>query len=362
MSLMNKSILLVTKFGKNFGTVLQAYALSQILKSFGCNVTILNYPADKLREQFKVFRMVRSLRDAAYNFMMLFKCKKTHQGIKRFQQFRAEYFDFSEPFNSEEKIDNPPLADVYLVGSDQVWNPKIMFSPIYFLHFGNRRVKRASYAASIGLSAFPKKYIAEIKEYLNYFQSISVRETSGQEILHHMGINAKTTVDPTLLLSKGEWAKIAVKPVDTEKYILVYSLYNIDLLKATVDCIKKQTGYKVKTIATSIRLDNFGDHIIWDAGPREFIGLIEKASIVITSSYHGMLFSLNFGIPFLVIPPEATRGRFYDLLQSIGLENRIIGSLNEITTELLSIDTNNKLLREQISASKQYLASVVNDN
>ena len=357
---MNKSILLVTKSGKNFGAVLQAYALSQMLKNLGCNVTILNYPADKLREQFKVFRTVHSLRDIVYNFMVLFKYKSIRQAIKRFQHFRGKYFNFSEPFNAEEKIDNPPLADVYLVGSDQVWNPKIMFSPIYFLHFGDCNVKKSSYSASIGLSMFPEDYISEIKEYLNAFQFISVREASGQKILNDVGINAKTTVDPTLLLSKDEWAKITVRPADKEKYILVYSLYNLDLLKATVDCVKKQTGYKVKTIATSVRLDNFGDDIIWDAGPCEFVGLVEKASIVITSSYHGMLFSLNFRIPFLVIPPEATRNRFYDLLRSIGFENRIIESLNEITAEMFSMDTNSKLLREQISTSKQYLVSVVN--
>ncbi|MGI6544889.1 MAG: polysaccharide pyruvyl transferase family protein [Fastidiosipilaceae bacterium] len=356
---MKEKVLLVTKCGKNYGATLQAYALSQSIKKKPYSLSVLNYSSKNLSEQFRMFRQIRSLKDVLYNILLIPRYKQIKKANQRFIEFHNEHLNLTQAYiNEDEIINNPPQADIYIVGSDQVWNPNIKFSPIYFLNFGPLDVHRYSYSASIGISTLPHEYISSVQKYLSNFCSISVREESAERLLNEMGIHSITTVDPTLLLSKEEWTDIANEPSENN-YILVYSLYKSELLKSVAEKIKGMTHCKIVCVATSVRLQNFGDKIIWDAGPREFIGLIKNASYVVTSSYHGMLFSLIFGKPFFVIPPDSTSCRFNDFLSSINMQNRIIHSEEEVTEKTMIMEQENTLLKDKIKQSNDYLDNIV---
>lgn len=353
-------MLLVTMSGKNFGAILQAYALFQVIKQKNPSITMLNYSVKSLSVQFRVFRNVKSVKDIFYNLLVIPKARKIKIANQRFLEFRNDSFAFTNAYTTENEIYNsPPEADIYLVGSDQVWNPEIHFSPVYFLNFGSSVIRRYSYSASIGLSSLPSEYISIFQKYLARFDSISVREESAESILRKIGIQSQTTVDPTLLLSKEEWAEIAVGPHKYNEYILVYSLYNSELLELVSERIRYLTHCKVIFLATSVRLRSFGDEIIWDAGPREFIGLIKNAAYIVTSSYHGMLFSLIFEKSFFVIPPSNTSSRFFDFLSSINLKERMIKEIEEVTEDMLVMRQNNIPLEKKIELSKNYIDGIV---
>lgn len=356
---MKEKVLLVTKCGKNYGAVLQACALSQSIKKRQYSLVVLNYSGKNLSEEFRTFRRIGSFKDILYNVLLIPQYRRIKKANQRFVKFRNEHFNFTKTYGDEEEVfNNPPQADIYIVGSDQVWNPNIKFSPIYFLNFGDPNAHRYSYSASIGINTLPHEYIPRIQNYLSSFSSISVREESAKKILNEIGVHSITTVDPALLLSKEEWTDIANEPAE-ENYILVYSLYKSKLLKSVAEKIKRMTHCKIVCIATSVRLQNFGDEIIWDAGPREFIGWIKNASYVVTSSYHGMLFALIFKKPFFVIPPNSTSSRFSDFLRSINMQNRIIHATEEVTEHSLIIEQENILLKEKIKQSNDYLDNIV---
>ena len=356
-----KEILLITKTGKNFGAVLQAYALVYLFKRKNFLIKILNHPSKIISEQFTIYRHIHSVRDLIYNLLIYNHNKSIIKAINRFQEFRNKYFHFTEPYETDQDvINNPPNADLYVVGSDQVWNPNIRFSPINFLQFGNNQIHRYSYSASIGIDNIPVCLKDKFKKYLSNFNGISVRESSAVEMLNKININSINTVDPTLLLSESEWEIIANDNNNDEKYILVYTLYNLKILKNSALKLKKITGYKIKFIATSVRLKSFGDEIIWDAGPREFVSLIKNASYIVTSSYHGMLFSINFKKPFFVILPESTQRRFLDFLRNIDMDNRIIKNINDIEKIYdKDILKSNTRLEKLINFSKKYLNNIL---
>ncbi len=355
-----KDVVLVTKTGRNFGAVLQAYALVTILKKKGNSIRILYHPSKSLDGQFDLYRSIHSVRDLPYNLLIFHHRKDIRLSINRFQEFREKYFTFTDPYISDQDvIDNPPSADVLIVGSDQVWNPNIRFSPIYFLAFGNENTRRYSYSASIGIETIPDKLRKEYRNYLSTFNGISVRESTAVSQLREIGINSINTVDPTLLLDSTEWDSITGDYHTNEKYILVYSLYDIDLLNRTAKELQRKTGYQIKTIATSVRLHYVGDDIIWDAGPIEFINLIKNAAYIVTSSYHGMLFSINYRKMFCVIPPHSTKSRFIDLLSYLGLQDRIISKEENIGSIFdLEKPNENEDLNELIRISTEYIDSI----
>ncbi len=318
---------IVTKIGKNYGAVLQAYALKTKLCEMGHEAHIIKYIPKNSKKTYNVCKHPWRIKGTFLNLKSLLHFKEFKKSTERFYAFRDETFDFLGYYRNDEEIEaDPPVCDIYISGSDQVWNPQISFDRTFYCTFADRypNAKIATYAASIGLKKMPQQYTAEFKRRVQRFAPITVQERQALSILKEMDLDAELAPDPTLLLSGEEWHSASAPKEIEEPYILCYFVSFPAGIERIVDQIKKKYGIKVVNLLLSEQSTSIGDVIIRNAGPREFLTLFENASFVITSSFHGTVFSLINKKPFVVTLYESTSSRVTELLESFELTDRIV--------------------------------------
>ena len=225
--------------------------------------------------------------------------------------------------------------DIFLVGSDQVWNHEIPLEmlKVYLLTF-IEAPKKISYASSIS-SIIPDELVEFYKEHLKKFRFLSVREKlSAKEVEKVLGYMPQINVDPTLLLRKEDWENIAVQPKEFPKkpYIFVYDLYRSEDIVPVIEKIaqKKNLEYINFDPVLYLRERKKFENLIlnfYKDGPSEFLWLIKESDFVVTSSFHGVVFSILFNKPFYAIlwdkkEKQGQNDRIISLLSELGLEDR----------------------------------------
>ncbi len=346
---------IITKIGKNYGAVLQAYALKKKFSDMGADAHIIRYTPSNSIKTYKVCKYSWGPKGTIVNIKAAIHFFEYQRATQRFYKFRNTEYDFLGNYCNDGSLEsNPPVCDIYVTGSDQVWNPLLSFDRAYYCMFADSHpyAKTAAYAASIGLSKIPNDFSAEFARRIKRMDYISVREKHAIEILADMGIAAEIAPDPTLLLCKEEWHSLAVK-TETEPYILCYFVSFPDGIKNVVDRFKKQLGLKIVNLMTTEESAGIGDVKIRDAGPREFLGLFENASFVITSSFHGSVFSLMNHKPFVVTLYKNTSSRVTELLDSFECSNRIITADCSDITPYLNIDADTDRQNAILTATRE---------
>ena len=293
----------------NFGSALQTYATFKMVEKLGYQCTVINYKYPNYsniiipKKQNSNF----SLRNTFINPLLNFLNKRNSVHKTRiFKSFFDKNLTMTKEYSSKEELEKSlPNFDIYLTGSDQVWNPKYCGNDTTFLlSFAPNDSKKISYAASFGNNEIPNEFADIYKKLLFQYKYISVRESSGVEVLKDLtNKEAKHVLDPTLLLKSSDWNKISGSIGSRKPYILCYILsYSFNpfpFAYKLVEHIKKLTGYDVVWIEGSMKnILKRGYKNVKDVGPKEFLGLFNEASFVITSSFHGTAFSINFNKPF----------------------------------------------------------------
>lgn len=314
----------------NFGADLQAYALGAKLRNLGYDAENIDYlfykhprhinskrekPIFKLsivnRVKELLFPIVERVRNFKHRKAMTIRAAKFSAWTDKHLKCGSEYRSVDSLYA------NPPRYDVYMVGSDQVWNPR-MGSNIkpYFLDFAPEGSRCVSYASSIGASEIPAGAFYKFKQLLRRFSAISVREKGAADIVKAMalGVEFKHVVDPTLLLTADEWAAVGEKVDIEKKYLLLYDLIASE---ETVELARKIAAEK------GLEVIRIGDGAY---GPGEFISLFANADFVVTNSFHGTAFSLIHAKDFYsVIPRGMTNSsRIESILKLVGAETRLI--------------------------------------
>ena len=223
-----------------------------------------------------------------------------------------------------------------MVGSDQVWGPFSLYAKFYNLLFVDDRIPKFSYASSFGVSNIHPCQKDAVAHYLNRINRIGVREQRGKEIVKELtGRDAEVVLDPTLLLSQGEWAR----NIDEsrckvgEPYILCYVLGERKDIRGVIKELGEKTGLKIVNLP---HIDNYhamdnslGDINLYDVGPFDFIRLIRDADYVVTDSFHGSVFSILFHKKFITFyrqDPKAkgsTHSRIDSLFSIFNIKDRI---------------------------------------
>lgn len=347
----------------NLGASLQAYALTAYLQNQGHEVQIIDYQPlylrhyrlagvpsprfDKplLREAYQIAKFPGRLYD-----------RLTSKRKKAFDRFTAEYLPVTQTTYSDIAAlrADPPEADLYIAGSDQIWNPLFQNGkdPAFFLDFVPEGKRRISYAASFAVETLEKQDADRMKPWLEQLDAVSVRESSGVALLADMGIKGVQVVDPVFLLPKEAWEKLAVQP-RMQDYILVYDFDNNPKVKEISQAVSRQTGKKI----VSLFPVDWADEIWANAGPCEFLGAIQNAGIVLSNSFHATAFSLIFQKDFYVVNrAEGINARMKDLVGDLGLTDPLICA---VPTAITAIDYPNvvPLLEKKIIASKDYLTA-----
>jgi hypothetical protein len=342
----------------NYGAVLQAYALKETLKEFG-EVEIIGYDnrhisisLDFIRFGFSFHHLLGMCKDICRLFPRV-------RAIRKFNKFINNQMDV---VSYDENRDYSDL-DFCIAGSDQIWNPSCIsadkkFNDMYFLELSNAQFTKISYASSCGAHKFSELEESYLKSKLSNFKSLSVREKSTAENLTRLvGRNVSHVLDPTLLLNKEEWLSRFVLEDKKEDYILLYFIKKTPLLKATVKYFSSKLKMKVITVNQGLSAGVKVDEHIRDAGPNDFINLFNNALFVITDSFHGTTFSVNFNKKFVAVSPGENVNRIQSLLEVLGLKDRIVKSETDLVNDLLDlnyVNPNQKLLT-QVELSKSYL-------
>lgn len=364
-----KKISLITIFDNpNFGTYLQALALGLVLQGRGYNVEILHYERQLWQKYSKKYKESR-----IYRFLCLMRAyalgwKSVTQRYEC-RRFVSRYVNISTPyFSYQELTGNPPIADIYLTGSDQVWNTTHNrgIDKVFYLGFVQGGEKKVAYAASIGMDIIPKEYQEETKRLLQKYSCISVREKSGVRLLEQLGINSTLVLDPTLLLSKGEWCKLIRRQIHKKPYVLVYSVESKgkdEIVGKIARKIADLKGYDVVEVNYSgyEKQIPYCDNHFFYSTPHTFLSLMSYASFVVVSSFHGTAFAINFNKPFITVSPDRFSNRVEDLLSMVGLTNRLIQGTGEnienLVNEPMDFYKANSVLEEERKKSFDFIDS-----
>lgn len=355
----------------NYGSALQAYALQTKLKSLGIDNTVIDFQKPIQRQMYSLFSKGLTYKSIRANLVKILYYRELKLHHKRFDDFINKNLRLTEYFSNAMQMVAAPLQyDKYICGSDQIWNLRDTADgdECYFLTFVDNSYKKVAYAPSIGWSDYEDEYKLKYKDLLKNFEYISVREETGANFLCEL-LNKKieTVLDPTLLLHQSDWDEIAVAPPIKGEYIFCYSFG--PLQKMTWEIAKqlsKQTGLPIASAFLS-KIDEVNSDIkLYDAGPCEFVGLIKNAKFICTSSFHGTVFSIIYHKDFLSsISGEKhhdTDSRKIDLLNKIGLGNRLIDRVEDIGIERFTTDysTVEKSLQDQIEKSVSFLVTAIN--
>lgn len=349
----------------NLGASLQAYALATYLKSFNHDVQIIDYKPDYLSRHYSLTWIANPKYDRPFIRQAYILAKfpgrlRARRSLRkrRFDEFRRVYLPLTVlRYSSAEELQrNCPEADIYIAGSDQIWNPVFPNGkdPAFFLEFAPEDKKKISYAASFSVDSLSQTDKERILPWLRRLDAISVRETSGVSILEDMVLDGTQVMDPVFLLAKKQWENLAIRP-DIEGYILVYDFDQSALVRSIAAALARQTG---KRIVSVFSMDG-ADQVWSDMGPREFLGAILHADCVISNSFHATAFSLIFEKDFYVVNrEEKINTRMRDLLGTLGLDDKLITKLPQVKSLPDWLAVQDKL-DTLITASKEFLSAHV---
>lgn len=345
----------------NYGAVLQGYALQKTISSLGANCNIVDYICPRITHDYTPFRVSKGdvLKSFAKSCVM---CRRRKKRSIAFQSFFNNYIVKSEKQYTPENINDAKNDyDMFISGSDQVWSPFCVgFDPAYFLGFANDNQK-FSYAASFATVNFPDSYVEEYKKRLSGFQTFSVREQSGVEVVKRFTgkTNAQTHLDPSLLLSASDWSKIAVKKLD-KPYILIFTANPPSTLVEFAKKLSKEKNLPVYYINDAPHPVKNGINYIVAPTVEEFVGYIKNAEYVVTNSFHGTAFSVIFN-KNLFVEYKNQKGeniRAKGLLDTLGIEREIKNG--NATETKIDWNTVNKKLEIEKEKSINYLKNLVN--
>lgn len=376
----------------NYGQILQAFALQKYLVGKGYDVFLIKYSSDndKSTERFVllknlirfVLRIISKKRRDMHHYIKhmqsISKDNRVKNVRRKFKEFLSENMRLTRVYSSyQDLLSDPPKADVYIVGSDQVWNPSLNnpTTAAWYLQFGDSNIKRISYAASIGRSIKPEEE-KSFTSYLSTLDAISLRENNAFEYCKSIGVDCHLVVDPTLLASFSVYNRFITKDsVSSKPYLFLYYL-NVEtkeeLAWYQLDSFIKCEDLELKTVsssgyypAQSLIPGNENDLLTIP----EWLTSIYHSKYVVTTSFHGTVFALLMHKPFVAIPLtnrySSGNGRLTSLLKDLGLEGRMLTPDKRLDSILkTSIDWKDidYRLANMRAASELFLLNALNDH
>lgn len=309
----------------NCGSSLQTYALQQYLLRLGCETEVVDYDPTYLHANGNKLRSI---------LQRIIFHKDVKYGESVFKEFNDHYLKLtSRTYRSNKELSvNPPDADFFIAGSDQIWNPTYECGndEVFYLSFAPDG-KKISYAASVGADNLDDTAYERIASLVKQFSYLSVREKSTSTILESLlGRHVQYSCDPTLLLDAADYRNIAdYRRCPSEPYALVYLAPQCPELDKSV-ALCKEHGLKVVQMFHYRKKCNCDIHVK-NPGPRDFVGLIDQAEMIVTGSFHATVFSHILCKQFNIILPASNQSRILQLLDISHLRNRVIDNsrLNE---------------------------------
>ena len=367
---------IITWWRNNYGSILQALALQQKLNQYNdLQYEIICQFGKKSTSVDNVFDKIKSVGLAETCKRVFWKVafKGLRLRNKKMQQFVDENLKVSnQQYNEHDIADSNKYYDTYICGSDQIWNPDLVPTDMYWLPFVEKGKNKIAYAPSFGASTVTEKQKEQIKANLSTFKAVSCRENSGARTINQIIGEKKceAVLDPTMLIERDYWDTISEDKIYDEKYIFAYMLRGTAAQRKYIEKIARERNLKIVSIPflDYEKIDpydlKFGDYKLWDANPAEFISAIRHAEYVFCDSFHCIVFSILYHRPFFVFPKVGADGkvkksqisRMTDLLELAEIKNRILLDNEEADLDA-EIDWNNsdKRIQKARCDSERYL-------
>ncbi len=319
----------------NLGAVLQAFALQRTIESLGNSCQIIDFRRSSQGTPHHLFCLPLSRGEIKHDLSVFLTLPSRLEMRRRFNEFRKRHLVTTPSvYDSVESLGNPSLHfDVYVTGSDMVWNPTWLekaYAPVYYLDFV-KSGRRVSFAPSFACTEIPAKYRDRVANYLRAFDHLSCREDAGCDIVRDLtGREAEHVLDPTLLQPLSEYAKMAIAPALNSPCILVYPMHQSDDLREVAMRVKRELNLPIVAVVPvyhNPRNFRFADQVVFTAGPGEFLGWMQKAAFVCTNSFHGAAFSIIHRKNFLTVPALGSNTRSQSMLKQFGLLSRQVNNL-----------------------------------
>lgn len=320
----------------NAGASLQAYALSEYLRKQGHEVENIDYKPIYL-QHYRLTGVSNPVYDRPVLREVYQILKFPGRLIAQFSKRKKAFDSFTERYLSvtknrytsiEELQSQVPEADLYIAGSDQIWNPLFQNGkdPAFFLQFAPEKSRKISYAASFAVDSLEKDDNQRMKKWLRYFDAISVREKSGISLLHEMGLEGVQVCDPVFLIQRSVWERIASVYIYAS-YLVVYDFDDNYVVQQIAKNIAEKRNLKIVSVFPWKEADCVYDN----GGPREFLGIIHNADVVISNSFHATAFSMIFHREFYVVNrQENINTRMRNLLEDVGMEDHLVSSIADV--------------------------------
>ena len=358
----------------NFGSALQACALQMVIRMFGYDCEHIRRFSGRSRKQ-KILAVIKNPFLVFRRLIRFFKnilSPGTDLRRNNFWRFVDENIQESEiVYTADDLVRTEEIYDAVICGSDQIWAPN-QFNEWYYINFVSNKWKKIAYAPSIGLPVIPDDLKYKVASLIKDIGYLSIRERGGAQVDYELtGIDVPVVLDPTLLITKDQWlGKVQKSTAPDEPYILCLFLGENLQHRQSVEAYQQVTGHKIVVLPFAKRDYTWGDIVMSDAGPLEFIDLVNNAAIVFTDSFHGAAFSMNLNKPFYVFMrftkdhPICQNSRIRNLLSTFNLQSRLVDDGATVSEIDIGIDyaTVNEILKKERTKSLTYLQASLRDS
>lgn len=338
----------------NPGSALQAFALNRFLQKNGIENEIIDYRPPYSKVGRRKFRAIIS----SILFFPSFISSN-----RKYSRFMKQNMTLTEKTYRKYSslLSNPPQADVYMTGSDQLWNTfyDCGRDDSYYLRFVAKG-KKVAYSTSVGKSDISDNELSFIIERIKDFEMLSLREKSTCELFQSvLNKPVRWVCDPVLLLPASDYDGFQTS-LCKEKYAVVYLSEKSDLLEQVIARVREELGLSIIQAGGLVKRCSC-DKLISAVGPEDFISLIKNAELVISSSFHATAFSLLLHKNFISILPGGNGERIISILELSHLKNKIVNSIADYDAAITAPDYKSvdELMCPFIKQSQEFLLSIV---
>lgn len=358
---------------RNYGSSLQTLATQMVLKELGCEAEIIDYYPERYSSKGLLKRLKNKNKKLGNNPILLLMAKMAiapsyYKKHLVFDDFLRKHINLTDKtyYSELDLMNNPPQADAYCTGSDQVWNShwnEGVDRPFY-LSFLPDDAYRFSYASSVGSEKLKDDEKCQVSLMLEKYRHISVREDSGVTVLQDIGIaDVVQVLDPTLLFDAKMWTPYVSDRYKNQKYVVTYNLHHDKRIDQYAARLAEKCSLKVLNISYNWHDIIRSGHLVWCPKIGEYLGLIRDAAYVVTDSFHATAFSLIFNTKFIDIYPEKASARLRSILKLTHTENRGFDDMPtvdaaDIETDFDSVYT---ILKNERQKSVQYMNTILDE-
>lgn len=325
----------ITMYGDNYGACLQAFALQKVIQNMGHDIEIIRYLQTN-RNIVGSASKLKKIQSLGVSGLLKYVIEHKYIELRKnaYKNFRERFLSFNnkEWFRDDDLADINDKYDCFICGSDMIWSEEFSKDwDFFFLKFADKR-KSYSYAPSFGKNSLEDENRTRVKNYLEQFARVSCRENGGVELIGSLGIqNAIQVLDPTMLLSKDEWCELIPEKerVIREPYVFAYLFGNeTDGRKSFINTVENKIG-KVYTLPKFTKKSQ-NSFPINGIGPMDYLRLFRDAEFIVTDTFHGLMFSIIFRKPFVVLQRHdgsqwsKYSDRMTSTLEMFGLADRYI--------------------------------------